>query len=210
MNEADKFLQEHLAKAQRNAQSSSPARPTVQVRQRQQVQTPTSHAYTAQFTPKPQYAHETVVGQQQMVSMAEAFKRFWTNWTLDGRSSRSEVWFWILSCVLIWFLMGFICGMLNMSVVLVVLQILWSIVTLWPSFALTVRRLHDLGKSATFAVVWHVGYLVLAIFQGVGARDEVIGILGLLILIPAIMMLCFMLRPSEPHENQYGPVPNVR
>ena len=202
MNEADKFLQEHLAKAQQ-ARNQEAQRP-------QHSQASTSHAYTAQFASKPQYAHETVVGQQRMVSMAEAFKRFWTNWTLDGRSSRSEVWFWALSCVLIWFSLGFICEMLNMSVVLGVLQILWSIVTLWPSFALTVRRLHDLGKSATFAVIWHVGCLVLAIFQGVGARDEVIGILGLLIFIPAIMMLCFMLRPSEPRENQYGPVPNVR
>ena len=97
-----------------------------------------------------------------------------------------------------------------MLAALEIMQILWSLAILWPSFTLTVRRLHDLGKSATFAVVWHVGCLVFAIFQGVGARDEVIGILGLLFLIPAIMMLCFMLRPSEPHENKYGPVPNVR
>ena len=202
MNEADKFLQEHLAKAQQ-ARNQKVQRP-------QHSQTPTSNAYTAQFTPKPQYARATVVGQQQMVSMGEAFKRFWTNWTLEGRSSRSEVWFFILASILIWFPVGFICGLLNMLAALEIMQILWSLAILWPSFTLTVRRLHDLGKSAAFAVVWHVGCLVLAIFQGVGARDEVIGILGLLLLIPAIMMLCFMLRPSDPHENKYGPVPNVR
>lgn len=86
MNEAEKFLQEHLAKAQR----PQPSAPQVQ---------------TTPFASGAQNDNAAVVGKQQMVSMGEAFKRFWVNWSLNGRSSRSEFWFAVLA--------NFILGFLN-------------------------------------------------------------------------------------------------
>jgi uncharacterized membrane protein YhaH (DUF805 family) len=196
MNEADKFLQESLAKAQqtRNQKVQSP----------QHSQTFTSHAKTTQIASKPQYAHKT----EQMLSMGEAFGRFLTDWTLEGRSSLAEFWFVVVLYFLIWLLMYCICGFLSMSVGvdLGFLQILWGIATLWPCFALTVRRLHDLGWSGVLAGICFAGSIGLYIFSVVGVRD-VIFVLILVLLIPSIILFCLMFCLGDPHKNQYGPVP---
>jgi uncharacterized membrane protein YhaH (DUF805 family) len=197
MNEADKFLQESLAKAQqtRNQKVQSP----------QHSQTFTSHAKTTQIASKPQYAHKT----EQMLSMGEAFWRFLTDWTLEGRSSRAEFWFVVVLHFLICLLMDSICGFLSMSVGvdLGFLQILWGIATLWPWFALTVRRLHDLGGSGVLAGICFPGSIGLYIFSGVGVRNDVILVLILVLLIPSIILFCLMFCLGDPHKNQYGPVP---
>ena len=56
-----------------------------------------------------------------------------------------------------------------------------------PSSAATVRRLHDVGRNGWWALLW-----VLPV-----------PILGWFVLVP------WLLRPSEPHPNVYGPVPRA-
>ena len=57
--------------------------------------------------------------------------------TFSGRARRSEYWNWVLFCVIIGVLIGWIpiIGMLVMLALVI------------PSFAVGVRRLHDTGKS---------------------------------------------------------------
>jgi len=111
--------------------------------------------------------------------------------TLSGRASRSEYWW----------------GYLGLSVTSIVLQIFWMVGTialldfgriaalptvialvvalgfLIPSITVTVRRLHDTGKS---------GWMALLIFV------PCIGI---------ILWLVWMIEDGQAHENTYGPVP---
>ena len=84
-----------------------------------------------------------------MVSMGEAFKRFWMNWSLNGRSSRSEVWFAVLANFILGFLIGIVIAVIGVIVPALaeVADILFSLLILWPSIAIVVRRLHDIGKS---------------------------------------------------------------
>lgn len=193
MNEAEKFLQEHLAKAQR----PQPSAPQVQ---------------TTPFASGAQNDSAAVVGKQQMVSMGEAFKRFWVNWSLNGRSSRSEVWFVTLAFFLIWVPVTFIFTFLNATKMLLLLQILWGLVTFWPGFALLVRRLHDIGRSAMVAIVFESGYILWTIYVNIfGDPVGLFAVILTLVMGPlSIVILCYMLRRSQPHENRYGPVPNVR
>lgn len=169
MNEAEKFLQEHLAKAQR----PQPSAPQVQ---------------TTPFASGAQNDSAAVVGKQQMVSMGEAFKRFWVNWSLNGRSSRSEFWFAVFANFILGFLIGIVIAVIGVIVppLAEVADILFSLLILWPSIAIVVRRLHDIGKSGWWywiSLIPFVGWLI---------------------------HLIFMCRASEPYENRYGPVPNVR
>ena len=135
------------------------------------------------FSPRP----------QQMMGFMDALTTvFRTKYaTFSGRASRSEYWW----------------GYMGLAVTSTVLQILWMVGTialldfgqiaalpslialvgtiglLIPSITVTVRRLHDTGKS---------GWMALLIFV------PCIGI---------ILWLVWMIEDGQAHENTYGPVP---
>ena len=180
MNEAEKFLQEFLAKSQQAHNQVSSDSP--------QTQNSTSCNHSTQFTTQPQYMGAATIGQQQKVSMGEAFKRFWTNWSLMGRASLSEYWFAMLANFILATLIGIIISLIvPIAPTLVeVIDSIFSLIVVWPSIAISVRRLHDVGKSGWF-------YLLI-----------------LLPFIGGLILLWFDSRPSQPYENKYGPVPNVR
>ena len=93
----------------------------------------------------------------------------------NGRARRSEYWYYTLaSCIA-----GFICGLLPIPFIATLLSLALFI----PSLAVSVRRLHDIGKS---------------------------GWMYLLILIPivgAIILLVWFCQDSQPGENKWGANP---
>ncbi len=106
----------------------------------------------------------------------------YANW--DGRASRSEYWWFVLFGALVGFVTGTIDGFLfgwEYSDPTWI-STLVSLALLLPNFCVSVRRLHDLGKS---------GWWNLLVFT-------IIGIIPLLI---------FMVMEGEEHPNQYGNVP---
>lgn len=87
----------------------------------------------------------------------------------NGRARRQEYWY-----IVLW---NLIFGLIP------VVNILWVLATLIPGLALSVRRLHDIGKS---------GWLLL---------------LSLIPIIGAIVLFVFSVTDSDPGTNQYGPSP---
>lgn len=181
MNEAERFLREQM---NRQAEPQSKTTATPPPPPPQGYPNPTWAQTSA-------YAAPTPSGPQQMVSMGEAFKRFWTLWTFQGRASRSEYWWARLAMMLLSFAVNFLLTFLfalaagEDGVLLAsLLNWVWQLVALGPDICLAVRRLHDTGHSG-----WHI----LIVF---------------IPLIGWIPFLVWMLRASEPRENQYGPVPN--
>jgi len=81
-----------------------------------------------------------------------------------GRASRSEYWYFALFT----FLVGLVTGGVG------------DILLLLPSITVSVRRLHDIGKSA-WALLW-----------------------VLLPIIGWIVLIVYAVRPGEPHTNIYG------
>ena len=106
----------------------------------------------------------------------------------SGRASRSEYWFAYLSFIVA------VMGMFTLSIVsLFVVDALASLMGLLtfgvyiggflPLLAVSVRRLHDLGKS---------GWLFL---------------IGLVPIVGGILLFVWFVSEGDPYENEYGAVP---
>ena len=106
------------------------------------------------------------------MTFVQATKSYFLRWKdFQGRSSRSEYWWAVLSVTLISALLGFIVGffgamaglsMTTTQLLLVPIQIFLTI----ASFALVIRRLHDTDRSGWwyFIFLTVIGILVLIIW----------------------------------------------
>ncbi len=102
------------------------------------------------------------------------------------RSSRSEYWFWVLAYAVGYVALSILSGILGWIGLGFVGMILFGVYALGmivPSLAVTVRRLHDVGRS---------GWFVLLVF---------------IPLIGAIVLLIWEVSPGQPEENQWGANP---
>lgn len=100
--------------------------------------------------------------------------------TFDGRARRKEYWMYTLFTLIVTILLTVIDGsVLKMQA----LAPVYGIATLLPGLAVTVRRLHDIGKSGWF-------FLII-----------------LIPLVGPIILLVWNCSDSTPGPNQYGPNP---
>jgi uncharacterized membrane protein YhaH (DUF805 family) len=110
------------------------------------------------------------------------------NWYLDvlkkyavftGRARRKEYWCFFLITLIISIILAVIDGILTAGL----LGGLYMLAVLIPGIAVSVRRLHDSGRSAWWLLI------------------------GLVPLLGGIILLVFMALDSTPGENQFGPNP---
>lgn len=106
----------------------------------------------------------------------------------SGRARRKEYWFFVLFNII--FSIAFtvvdgVTGTLDPTMGMGLLSLLYSLAVLIPSLSVTVRRLHDTGRSG-----WWF-FIIL------------IPLLG------AIILLVFMFLDSKPEDNQYGANPKA-
>lgn len=104
----------------------------------------------------------------------------------NGRARRKEYWFFVLfnliiSCVLS--AIDVFIGTYSVSAGVGLLAGLYALAVLLPGIGVTVRRLHDTGRS---------GWWIL---------------IALVPLVGWIVLLVFMLIDSQPGTNAYGPNP---
>ncbi|MBQ6206412.1 MAG: DUF805 domain-containing protein [Oscillospiraceae bacterium] len=103
--------------------------------------------------------------------------------TFSGRARRSEYWYFSLFNALLGFVIGVIGGLFLGETLTNVLTALVTLALLAPGLAVSVRRLHDIGKSGwalLFALIPVVGWILI------------------------IVWAC---KDSESGENQYGSNP---
>lgn len=125
-------------------------------------------------------------------TLGQAFGRFWKKYaTFTGRASRSEYWWVVLvnvavSIVLSLIGLGIYGGDLDamnssMTGADDILGYLWTLATLVPSLAVTVRRLHDVDRSGWWILIGLiplVGWIILIVWNAsapnpAGARFDV-------------------------------------
>ena len=100
----------------------------------------------------------------------------------SGRASRKEYWMFVLYNVIALVILSVVDKALG---IYPVLYGLYSLAVLLPSLAVSIRRLHDTGKSGA--------WILLALIPFVGA----------------IILIVFMCTDSQSNDNQYGPNPKA-
>lgn len=103
----------------------------------------------------------------------------------NGRAGRAEFWMFTLISLIISLVLYVIDKRIMPGSGIQVLYTLYSLAVLVPSLAVSVRRLHDTGRSGWWILI------------------NVIPILGQLV------YLVFLLRDSQPAANQYGSNPRM-
>jgi uncharacterized membrane protein YhaH (DUF805 family) len=108
--------------------------------------------------------------------------------TFGGRARRKEYWYYSLFNFLISIVLAVIDGVTgtySFEAGMGLLGGIYGLAVLIPSIAVSIRRLHDTGRSG-----W---WLLIALIPFIGA----------------IILLVFMVQDSQPGENQYGPNPKT-
>ncbi len=103
-----------------------------------------------------------------------------------GRARRKEYWFFVLFNVIFAItaiIIDNVLGLAMQDVGYGPFYLIFALAMIIPGLAVTVRRLHDIGKSG-----W---YFLLAFIPLVGG----------------IILFVFSLMPGDPYENEYGPDP---
>lgn len=100
-----------------------------------------------------------------------------------GRARRKEYWMFFLFNLLVPLAIGFVCGLVGLVEAAGAIGSLYTFALLLPGIAVTVRRLHDTGRSG-----WWM-WIVLIPFVG------------------AIVMFVFLCCDSQPGANAYGANP---
>lgn len=99
----------------------------------------------------------------------------------SGRARRKEYWMYVLFYMIFAIAVGIVAGIIRMPL----LTSLYSLALFLPTLGVSVRRLHDLGKS---------GWWFL---------------LGLIPVIGGIILLIWFCTEGEQANNQYGPNPKA-
>ena len=136
------------------------------------------------------------------LSLDSVFRNFGNFW---GRSGRAEFWYWTLFSVLLLWPLGFGVGVVEgvealdlsgaafrraftektggLETPFKIFLLAFMAVTFLPSLAVSVRRLHDVGRSG----LWLLIHLV-----------PIVG---------ALVLLYFFAMPGDPERNRHGPPP---
>lgn len=108
--------------------------------------------------------------------------------TFEGRSRRSEYWYYVLFYLLIVFVLSMLDALFDTDSEVQGIGLLsgvFSLVMLVPTLAVTCRRLHDTGRSGWWQLIAFV---------------PVIG---------AIVLIVFLARDSEQAVNEHGGNPKL-
>jgi uncharacterized membrane protein YhaH (DUF805 family) len=109
----------------------------------------------------------------------EAFKKYAD---FSGRARRKEFWYFLLFHTLV------VLGVMVVDTAVSLdgwLLVIYAVAAVIPAVAVSVRRLHDTGRST--------GWLLIGFIPIVGA----------------IALLIFFMGDSQPHTNNYGPNPKL-
>lgn len=97
----------------------------------------------------------------------------------NGRARRREYWMFVLCNVIAVIILSIISAITRLSI----LPSIYSLIILLPSLAISVRRLHDIGKSGMWIFI------------------------GLIPIVGAIWLLILTLKEGMRSDNEYGADP---
>lgn len=173
------------------------------------------------------------------VGFVEAFKLYWTNYVnFKGRSRRSEYW-WVMLWHLIIMIPALFLGVVLMfipilgwivAVILFIAIGLYSLATIIPNLALTVRRFHDVGFSMLIPILSFIVGIIYNIASAFTQKETLfedeatstnVSVVSEFAFLPnwiaytlmaisiilSLVTFIVCLLDSKEQDNQYGPSP---
>lgn len=156
---------------------------------------------------------------QKQVSFGEAItlalKKNYCNFS--GRASRSEYWWFTLFEVILSLVIS--VATMGSETVSSIASGLFSLAFLLPNLGITVRRLHDIGRSGWWMLLYWVvsiisacmlvGPLVVSQLDGSDPSFAMLGIGCAILLADIIWWFVWLCKPSVQGDNEYGSEPNM-
>jgi uncharacterized membrane protein YhaH (DUF805 family) len=134
---------------------------------------------------------------------------------LTGRAPRAEYWWYILGIIIAAVVLSVIEGAVGLKGMVLglygPLTCLLMLATIVPSLAVGARRLHDTNRSGWWQLLAYAPYTLLLLIgpasgSALGAL-ALAGMISIIAMICAVIVLIFMVLPSKPGANKYGPNP---
>ena len=160
-----------------------------------------------------------------MVTFPEAIKSCLRQYVgFSGRATRAEYWWWLLGVLGGGFLLGIVDGIIFGFEVDSggIFRPLFGLATLLPLFAVTVRRLHDIGRTGWWLLIWvgiGVSGWIVGLAVGVSAffvmeslvAGLVTGVLiaGVVTIGVWVWQIWWLVKQGQMGPNQYGPDPRA-
>ena len=169
------------------------------------------------------------------MKFGEAIKSVFKNYAnFRGRARRSEFWYFYLFNVIVNIALSIFSAFSNvlgvvdpeaqliLSLLFGLPSMIYSLAVFLPSMAVTVRRLHDIGKSGWYylfpliplGAIVILAVLAFIVSAGTGGSSAVGIVMVVLYVIAIIVMIAFcvvlivwLCRDSQPGENKWGPNP---
>ena len=170
------------------------------------------------------------------MTVQESVKQcLWKYADFSGRATRAEFWWWVLLTTIGFIIFYGVPGFISDSSELLDLLlftlpgITFQLLTLFPSLAVTARRLHDLGKSGWLSLLCYAGIclssltwalvaiLVVEVITSTGDLYDLISVLGLILFIPVAVIVtavctAFVVPLAQQGHaglNRFGPDPRT-
>ena len=181
------------------------------------------------------YNQQPMYGERPMPSMIEATKACLRKYaTFSGRARRSEYWWFFLAAYLAGMAVGLIWALLLFAQLIwwgangtfqdhspydifllnpgFWLYVLFSLAIILPSLAVSVRRLHDIGKSGWYLLLLMVAGPLLMVGAIIAATCNhdlwfLMIIAYLLNLAISILFIVWMATNGKKETNKWGPSP---
>jgi len=112
--------------------------------------------------------HVTSLGGREMQWYLDVLKKYAV---FSGRARRQEYWMFALFNIVISIVLSIIGSVLDLGI----LSIIYSLAVLLPSLGVSVRRLHDTGKSGWWiliALIPLAGVIILIVFLATEGKRE--------------------------------------
>ena len=176
-----------------------------------------------------------MTGTKPMMPFPEAIKSCLRQYVgFRGRATRAEYWWWVLGTTVVSMLLSIIDGVLfGFGDDIQIFSSLFGLAVLLPGLAVTARRLHDIGRSGWWQLVWIVAGilavipLIIGVVASLGGMFILSGgegdfsmaaiaplIIGLLISAAiwvglAVWIIWWMVKQGPAGPNQHGPDPRA-
>jgi uncharacterized membrane protein YhaH (DUF805 family) len=134
----------------------------------------------------------------------------------NGRARRTEYWMFFLFNILFSMaagLLDYIFGTTNIVLTYGLFSGLYTLAVFLPSLAVSVRRLHDIGKSGWFFLLLIIPMFIFAILAALMATNKDLMvpfvIFAFTVFGIAIWFLIMFCTDSEVNDNKWGPNPKT-